>query len=198
VPVVWGLDVARFGNDSSALCKRKGRIVLEPVKSWKGLDLMQTVGRLQFEYDAAPQEEKPGAIYVDSIGLGSGVVDRGRELGLPVIGVNVSESPSMKGQFVNLRAELWCFGRDWLNALDCKLPNDPRLTGELTVPRYKFQGSKLAIESKDDMKKRGLKSPDHAEAFILTFAGGAAVASGAKSWVTSWSKPLKRNVKGVV
>jgi hypothetical protein len=194
--IVWGLDVARFGDDDSALCKRHGRVVPMPVKTWKGYDTMQLVGALKFEYDSA--KEKPSAINVDVIGIGSGVVDRARELGMPVYGVNVSESPSLEGGHLNLRAELWCAIRDWLAALDCKLPMDDRLIGELTVPRYKFNSNgKLQIESKDEMRRRGVRSPDRAEALMLTFANNAVVASGGKGYASDWKKPLKRGIKGV-
>ncbi len=194
---VWGLDVARFGRDKSALCKRKGKVVLEKVKSWAGLDTMQLVGRVKAEYDAA--KRKPVAINVDVIGIGSGVVDRLRELGLPVYGVNVAEAPSLAGLHTNLRAELWCALRDWIDALDCKLPDDPILTGELTIPRYKFASSgKIQIESKEDMHKRAKLSPDHAEALMLTFANDAVMASGSKNWMSNWNKPLRRRIKGVV
>lgn len=196
-PEVWGVDVARFGSDKSALCRRRGKVVPEPVRVWSGLDTMQLTGQLKHLYDAALV--KPVAINVDVIGIGSGVVDRCRELGLPVFGVNVSEAPSLSGGHLNLRAELWCAVRDWLVALDCKLPQDEMLTGELTVPRYKFNSSgKLQIESKEDMKRRGVKSPDRAEAFILTFANDAVMAAGGGGYASSWNKPLRRNIKGVV
>lgn len=196
-PEVWGLDVARFGRDASALCKRRGKVVPEKVLSWRGLDTMQTVGRLKFEYDSA--KTKPVAINVDVIGIGAGVVDRARELGLPVHGVNVSEAPSLAGQHMNLRAELWCAVRDWVDGLDCKLPDDPILTGELTIPRYKFASSgKLQIESKEEMYKRAKLSPDHAEALMLTFANDAISASGGRGWLSNWGRPLKRKIKGIV
>ena len=72
--IVWGLDVARFGNDATALCKRQGSVITE-VRSWRGLDLMQTCGRVVAEYNALPPSKRPSELLVDSIGLGSGVVD---------------------------------------------------------------------------------------------------------------------------
>ena len=194
---VWGLDVARFGRDASALCKRRGKVVPEKIKSWRGLDTMELVGRLKAEYDSA--KKKPAAINVDVIGIGSGVLDRAREVGLPVFGVNVSESPSLGGLHTNLRAELYCAARDWVNALDCKLPDDQVLTGELTIPRYKFHSNgKIQIEGKEEMFKRAKLSPDHAEAFILTFANNAMAASGARGYRSNWKVPLKRRIKGIV
>jgi hypothetical protein len=196
-PQIWGLDVARFGTDSSALCKRKGKVVLEPVRQWKNLDLMQLVGLIKNEYDLST--EKPLEIMVDVIGVGAGVVDRLRELKLPVRGINVGESPSLGDQHLNLRSELWWKAKAWLESRDCKLPVDDRLKNELTVPKYFFTANgKMKLESKDDMKRRGLRSPDCADAFVLTFASDAATASGAKSWASNWSKPLKRGIKGII
>ena len=106
-PIVWGVDVARFGSDKSALAKRQANQLLEPVRTWKGLDLMQLTGVIKAEWDTLHPNERPAEILVDSIGLGAGVVDRLRELALPVRGINVSESPSMAQTYTNLRAELW-------------------------------------------------------------------------------------------
>ena len=86
--VTWGLDVARFGNDATALCKRQGPIVTE-LRAWRGLDLMQTTGRVVAEYEALSPSKRPTEILVDSIGVGSGVVDRLRELNLPVRGLSL-------------------------------------------------------------------------------------------------------------
>lgn len=196
-PMVWGLDCARFGTDKSALCKRKGKSVMEPIRAWQGLDTMQLVGAVKAEYDAS--EEKPLEILVDVIGLGAGVVDRGAEIGLPMRGINVSELPAMTGGFLNLRAELWGKGKAWFEGRDCVLPRDERLKYDLTVPKFFFTSTgKLQIESKDAMKKRGIKSPDYADAFILTFASDAATASGVSSYRSNWNKPLKRGIKGIV
>lgn len=197
---VWGLDVARFGNDKSVLTKRWGKVIPERQRVWRGLDLMQLVGAVKHEYDATPPEAKPAEILVDVIGLGAGVVDRLRELRLPVRGINVSESPAfdVDGQYVALRDELWGKGREWLEARDCRLPNDPALL-ELSVPRYSFQSNgKMKVESKTDMKRRGLSSPDHADSFLLTFASDAATAGAARSYASDWSQPLRRRIKGVV
>lgn len=191
---VWGLDVARFGNDCSSLCKRVGAVVIEPPMVWKKVDLMHLVGAVKAEYDVLPPSLRPLEILVDSIGLGAGVVDRLRELGLPARGVNVSESPAFGTTYANLRAELWYKAKAWLEQRGCKLPKDDRLLGELVGVRYKFQSSgKIQIESKEDMKRRGMPSPDVADAFVLTFASDAAV--GIYGGVAkSWSKPLKRGL----
>lgn len=196
-PILWGLDVARFGTDSSALCKRQSNVVLEPVKTWKNLDLMALTGAVLHEYEITDFKLRPAEILVDSIGLGAGVVDRLRELKMPARGINVGESPAIKGQYANLRAELWAKAKAWLEARDCKLPRDERLVNELSSPRYSFMSNgKLKLESKDDMKRRGLASPDVADAFVLTFAGEAATVGGA--YAPTWTKAVKRQIRGVV
>ena len=192
---VWGLDVARFGTDKTALAKRTGPVITE-IERWQGLDLMQTVGRVKAEYDGLPTSLRPSEILVDSIGLGAGVVDRLRELGLPVRGVNVSEAPSMGKTYQNLRTELIFKLRGWLEERGSKIPHDEQLIAELTSIRYSFGSSgKMKAESKDDMRRRGLSSPDLADAVCLTMASDAATALGVGS--TSWGQPLRRNLKGV-
>jgi len=196
---IWGLDVARFGSDASALVKRQGNWVEEPLV-WRGFDLMQTTGAVVNEYQTALNSgQKPDEILVDSIGLGAGVVDRLRELNLPVRGVNVAESPALGMKFANLRAELWWRCREWLERRDCKIPKNERLIQELATVRYKFTSNgKLQLESKDDVKKRGMRSPDIADALCLTFASSAATALYGWSPTGNRSSALKRNVKGIV
>jgi phage terminase large subunit len=193
---IWGLDVARFGTDRSALCKRWGGYVA-PIVSWKGLDLMQLVGAVKAEYDSLPFMEQPDEILVDSIGLGSGVVDRLRELGLPARGINVSESPSMKGTYYNLRSELWFAVKAFLEKRDTLLPKDERLLSGLVAPRYSFTSNgKLKAESKDEMRRRGLSSPDEADSLCLTMASNAATALYGTKAGSGWNKPIRRNLKG--
>lgn len=172
--VVWGLDVARFGDDSTALCKRRGNMMLEPIKEWKKKDLMQTCGLIAAEFRLTPTEAAPQAINVDVIGLGAGVVDRLRELGLPVRGINVGEAPATDDRrYMRLRDELWFKTRDWFETRAVSMPPDQALIAELCGPKYKIESSgKIKVESKDDMKKRGVKSPNRADALCLTFAGG--------------------------
>lgn len=170
--IVWGLDVARFGDDATSLCKRQGNAILEPTREWRKLDLMQVCGIISKEYRETPPEYAPVSINIDVIGLGAGVVDRLRELGLPARGVNVGESPaSDDGRYMRLRDELWFKARDWFHTRSVRMPRDDALIGELVVPKYKIESSgKIKVESKDEMKKRGEKSPNRADALCLTFA----------------------------
>ncbi len=181
--VIWGLDVSRFGADRTALCKRRGKEILEPVTTWQGKDLMQTCGLIMAEYKRLENfaDERPDEILVDSIGLGSGVCDRLSEMGLPARGINVSEAPSTSDKtYLRLRDELWFKAREWFQGRDCKLPeNCSELAAELSVPRYEYTSSgRIKVESKDNMKKRGLRAPDLADSFCLTLAHESAFVAG--------------------
>jgi hypothetical protein len=195
-PEVWGLDVARFGSDSTVLARRQGKTI-HPLEVKKQLDLMQVVGFVKQLYDNA--ETKPVEILVDSIGVGAGVCDRLRELGLPARDINVSENPSMKSGYINLRAELWGSLKGFLEKRDCRIPNDEGLFADLVTPKYSFTSNgRMKLESKEDMKRRGFSSPDRGDAVALTMATEAAVAIYGTSYNGNWSKPIKRRVKGVV
>jgi hypothetical protein len=195
--VVWGVDVARFGDDSSALAKRKGNHQLEKIKEWWGKDTMQLAGLIKAEWDATPKAERPVAINVDVIGIGAGVVDRLVELELPAVGVNVAESEAVNSredrQFNRLRDELWWRSREWLEAKDCKLcEDDEELVAELTTPTYSILSNGLIkVEGKDEMKKRGVKSPNRADAWNNTFAE-------LKLAKSDWDEPIKVNTRYVV
>jgi hypothetical protein len=189
------VDVARFGGDNSALCVRQGNTVLE-MKTFNSMDLMQLCGAIKNKYDNETVMSKPQEVLVDVIGLGSGVVDRLAEQNLPVRGVNVAEAPATKKNFLNLRAELWFAIKDWLAQRDCRLPYDDELVAELVAPIYKYTSTgKIKLESKEEMKKRGIKSPDRADALALTMASAAASFSGSQTFMGyNFKKPLKSRI----
>lgn len=192
--VVWGLDVARFGGDRSALVKRRANAV-ESIQRWSNMDLMQLTGLIVHEWESTPVPDRPVEILVDSIGIGAGVVDRLRELQLPAVGVNVSEAPSMRGEAHNLRTELWTKIKAWLAARDCRIPKDEDLIAELATPRYKFTSNgRLLLESKDEMRRRGFRSPDVADALALTFAGTAATAIHGRAYGAKRGQPVRRKL----
>lgn len=211
---IWGVDVARFGSDKSALAKRKGNVLLEKVRSWAGYDTMQTVGLIKGEWDKTPPSNRPSDINVDAIGIGAGVADRLRELGLPARAINVSEVAAMEEKYRNLRTELWYKGEAWFQKRDCALwgvtvlnmhgePEvwrDQNLVDQLTDVKYEFlPNGKVGAESKDKLKKRGVASPNEADAFLLTFASEAITAGGYGSDQNpSWNQPLLRGIKGIV
>jgi phage terminase large subunit len=172
---VWGVDVAYMGDDKSALAKRQGRKLLDMIRTWSHYDTVQLAGAIIREYEDTPEKMRPEMIYVDVIGYGAGVRDHLRAAELPVRGINVAESASSSDQFQRKRDELWWRAREWFKAEDCSLPNDEELITELTTPKYEntLQG-KIRVEQKADIKKRLAHqgSPDRADAFCLTFAGG--------------------------
>lgn len=176
---IAGLDVARFGDDANGFIVRQGQVITR-IDEWSHCDLMVTCGRVAKAY----RDDKAfDTVYVDVIGLGSGVVDRLREMGIPAFGVNVSESPSgsVAERFVRLRDQLWWAVRDFFDAHGCRIEPGlalaERLVAECSGVRYTLTSSgKTVIESKDDMKKRGISSPNLADALCLTFSPGQDVA----------------------
>jgi hypothetical protein len=171
---VWGVDVARFGDDDTALAKRQGNRLLEPIKTRHGHDTMSVTGWIHREYADTHEDMQPKEILIDVIGIGAGVVDRCKELGLPVRGINVGEMASSDDRYMRLRDELWFMGRKWFEDKASSIPDDPRLISELSTVTYDFHSNgRIIVESKKDMKERGARSPDCADAFLLTFAGSS-------------------------
>lgn len=197
---IWGVDCARFGSDSSALARRIGNALERPVEEKKGWDTMRVAGWVKSEWDNCEPSRRPSEILVDVIGIGAGVLDRLVELKLPARGINVSESPSLfVDRYANLRAELWFKGKAWFEAKDCNLAGDEALGAELIGPRFKYRSDgKILVESKDDMKKRGVPSPNKADAFLLTLASESVSAVGGSKNSTNWNEPLKRKIAGIV
>jgi len=187
--LIYGIDVARFGSDRTVLLKRQGNVVIG-YKHWSGEDLMGTVGKIVHE----ARIDKPAIIAVDSIGVGGGVADRLRELGFNCIDVNVSETVALNQQANRLRDELWLNCKEWLETRAVKIPKDDDLRAELIGPTYGFTSNgRIKVEGKAEMKRRGMRSPDLADALCLTFAAqGAMVGGRVMKWIPG--KSLKRNV----
>jgi hypothetical protein len=170
---VWGVDVAWMGGDRSALAKRQGNELLEPVTWWSGNDPHQTALRIFEEWRTTGPDLKPAAIMVDAIGMGAATYLKLRELGLPARKINVAEAAAAGERYLRLRDELWFRGRDWLADGTAILPRDNALKAELVAVRYAVEPSgKVKVDSKEKMRQRGLRSPDLADAFLLTFAAG--------------------------
>lgn len=174
-PLRVGLDVARFGDDKTVLTFRRGKVVVKQVV-WGKTDLMSTAGRAKQEINAYRQVRGVHLeqIAVDSIGVGAGVADALRAWFSDDIVRDINASTSVDdGENYNVRAWMWSQMRDWLPT--ASLPNDPDMRADLTGLRYFYRGGLLLLESKDDAKKRGMKSPDRGDSIALTFAvpGGA-------------------------
>ena len=167
-PLILGVDVARFGDDSSVLCFRQGLVAEKPIMC-KGLDNMELADRIAFEI----RERKPNAVFVDA-GGGAGVIDRLRHLGHWVQEVPFGSQASYHDKYVNKRAEMWDEMRKWIEGGGC-LPANEALRSELTTPTYSFDAhGKIKLEPKDKIKERLTHSPDIADALCLTFAAPVA------------------------
>ena len=164
-PVVIGVDVARFGDDKSVIYVRQGLASLE-VKKFTQTDLNQLAENVM----AFITKYNPDAVFVDDVGIGAGVVDIIRAREFDCWGVNGGSKPSDSSMFVNKRAEIWWRIREWLE-VGGALPADIELREELASPTFTYDpANRIKLEKKEDMKERGLHSPDVADALALTFA----------------------------
>lgn len=178
-PTVIGVDVARFGSDKTVIWVRNGRDRLA-VKKYSGLDTMQVVGAVI----EAIEEFKPDLTIIDEGGLGAGVLDRLTEQRYKVRGVNFG-SRSDESAFANKRSEMWGLMKDWLKGASIgsddknAIQEDRSFTDDLVGPQYKVNSNgAIMLESKDSMKRRGVASPDEADALAITFAYPVACRSG--------------------
>jgi len=191
-----GIDVARFGDDKSVITFRRGRVLLNQVVLAK-LDVAQVAGRARAEISA--YGETPEQIAVDTIGIGAGVadimrgyypdkIDRASGKKTPiVVDVNAAERMS-NGLDYNLRAFMWREMKEWLKS--ASIPNDQDIKTDLTALRYNFKGGELLLESKDDAKRRGVKSPDRGDSLALTFAKPTIVKQKTKAASVNTFTPL--------
>lgn len=166
-PLVMGVDVARFGDDQSVICFRRGRDARSiPWLKFKGVDTVELVNAIAFHAD----KYRPEAIFVDGGGVGGGVVDQLKSLKYKVIEVQAGSSADDKNKYQNKRVEMWDRAREWLS-VGC-LPNDIQLQKDACGIRYRYTmtGNQMQLERKDEMKKRGMSSPDVFEALCQTFS----------------------------
>jgi hypothetical protein len=169
------LDVARFGDAQSVAGLRQGR-KFSIVGRWRGIATDQLTDR----FCALVDEHEPDAIVVDGDGIGGAVVDMIRrrnyhlrdrkDILTEFHGAGVPQNPKM---YYNRRAEIWGLVRDALKD-GLEIPADPELEGDLTAPEYgtatKGGFEVIQLESKDDMRSRGVASPDAGDALAMTFA----------------------------
>ena len=166
LPYRMGVDVARFGADESVVCIRRGYRVERLIPLRRGLDNMQVADEVKAWADAL---EVP-AVFVDGTGLGAGVVDRLSQLGVPVIGVDVGGKARRPAQFADLRAEIFWEVARLLREDAAAIPNDSVLVGQLLALRYDVSSTgRIRLESKSKLRKRGVASPDRADALALAF-----------------------------
>jgi hypothetical protein len=163
-PIIVGVDPARFGADSTVIAIRQGRDIVT-IKRYKGDDTMTVVGHVI----EVIEEYKPALVVIDEGGLGAGIVDRLKEQRYKIKGINFgnkSKNPIMYG---NMRAQMWGEMREWLKS--ASIPKDKFLKTDLISPMMKPDSrGTIFLESKKEMKSRGLASPDAADALAVTFA----------------------------
>jgi hypothetical protein len=192
-PLAAGLDVADGGSNRTVFVPRQGPVVGAPV-DWAQGNTTETAHR------AADAAERLGVktLAYDCIGVGAGIrgtfESSGRRLRFEPLAVNVGEAPTetrwpdgrtSKERFVNLRAELWWkirtrFEKSYEYVTKgvqhppeemISIPNHPQLIAELSQPLcFNTEGGKTQLESKNDMRRRGVRSPDYADALALSLA----------------------------
>jgi hypothetical protein len=177
-PLLIGVDPAGMGDDSTAVAWRRGSRILKIERRHK-LTTMEIAGWIA----AIIRDEKPAKVSIDVGGLGVGVYDRliEQNYGSVVSAVNfgskpvepspLDESGKPSGGPANRRAELWQNMKNALAAGRFQIPDDDALMADLTSCGYRYDSSgRLLLESKIDMKKRGMPSPDSADAMALCFS----------------------------
>lgn len=163
-PIVIGVDPARFGADATVIVVRQGRDIVS-IRRHRGDDTMTVVGHV---IDVI-EEYKPTLVVIDEGGLGAGIVDRLKEQRYKVKGINFGNKSKNPVMYGNKRAEMWGAMKDWLKT--ASIPLDRFLKTDLISPMMKPDSKgTIFLESKKDMKARGLASPDAADAICVTFA----------------------------
>ena len=170
---VMGLDVARFGEDQTVAVVKKGDAVVE-LATQRRSDLMNTTGKAI----EIAKKHKVNIINVDEVGLGSGVVDRIRELsksqevkGIKAVGVNGGNKARNTQKFLNLRAQMFDGLRQRFADGEISIPNDPELISQLASITYVYNSrGQLQIETKQEIRASGRQSPDKADALALAFS----------------------------
>jgi hypothetical protein len=174
--IVWGLDVARFGSDASVLRKRQGPIAFRGY-TFRNLDGVKLANRVSLiiQRDMLDGARRPDALVVDQTGVGASAFDHLKLLGWGdvIIGCDFGESADDAERFADKRAEMWWRMAKWTKTVGCLPSNSAVLGGELCAPTFKFakrgKHTAFVLESKDDMKARGVGSPDDADALAMTF-----------------------------
>lgn len=193
-PLVMGVDPARYGDDSTVIRFRKGRDARSyPPVVMKGASNMEVANKCA----ALIEEFNPDAVFIDS-GAGSGIIDRLKELGFHVFEVIFGSSPE-DPKYFDHRSELWARMAEWLSGsmIGNERDEDKKLVEDLVGPEYEIMGreDKIKLESKEKMKKRGLPSPDNADALAVTFHAKVA----RRDWNAARKSPHRaaRKAKGV-
>lgn len=165
-----GVDVARFGDDESAIFTRVGRDgAAIPIKRFREVSTMQLASEVSKHMDYLKTMGLECVVFVDGGGVGGGVVDRLRQLNRDVVEVQFGGKADDPKKYLNKRAEMWGRMKEWL-AIGC-LSKDEALATDVTSVEYQYTtADQIQLESKAGMKARGLASPDAGDALALTLA----------------------------
>lgn len=172
-PLILGCDVGR--GDRSVVVPRRGRKVLDAVRILRGERTMDFARRIAEEIRFYREDQGLTAqVVLEELGMGVGVVETLQDMGFAdqVWGINTGTSASEHGKdlYTNLRCEMWAELKIWLEGA-VELPNIKELMDDLLVIKRKPSANgKLRLETKDEMRRRGVKSPDVGDALALTFA----------------------------
>jgi phage terminase large subunit len=196
-PLILGCDVGR--GDRSVILARRGRKVLPGVQVFNGERTMDFVQRIANEIKMYRDEHDLRAqVIIEELGMGVGVIETLEDMGYSdqVWGVNTGASASEGGKelYMNLRNEMWGELREWLEG-NVELPNMPELLDELTVIKRKPNANgKLRLETKDEMRRRGVRSPDIGDALALTFAIPFDLLPERRAGRDAWNDPSNQPV----
>ena len=169
-PLVMGVDPAWSGQDRLAIVFRQGRVVFGIETHNYTPDVMDIVGKIY----VLIQKHTPDMVFIDTTGgFGAGIVDRLREMGCDnVKGVNSCQKALDEEHYINKKAEMWLLMKKWFIENEVQIPNSDALHKDICSPCFGKRDSRgrSSIEDKDSLKKRGVRSPDLADALALTFA----------------------------
>ena len=167
--ITLGIDIARFGSDHSVILRRHGNIITD-IQTFTNINTMQLAGHIAH----AIRTHQPLQTCIDEIGIGAGIIDRLKEQGFGIHSINVGNPPTTdeaKRLYANRRAQTYWKLRELFEQRQIQIPNHPQLLGQLAALRYTYDSrGRLLIESKEQIRRRGLPSPDHADALMLSYA----------------------------
>ena len=174
MPVILAVDVARFGDNRSVIFKRQGRMAQicggKAGGVFYGMDTQKLGGMVQEAID----RENPESVVIDGDGIGGAVYDylkaRGYDRKTMLVEFHGGERANDFDKYFNRRAEIWGDMKDWL--VGGQIPNEPEIETDLTAPDYGYHPTRgcIVLETKDEMRARGVDSPDYGDALAMTFA----------------------------
>ena len=174
---IMAVDPAEYGKNATSIGMRQGR-TLQKRERYNGLGPMEVVGITAKRFD----EWKPDALNIDCTGVGSGVCDRLIELGYPVNRIHFGSRAIEQQIYVLRRDEMWGEMKKWFEDEPCSIPDDDVIAADLSAPQYTYDSSRrLKLESKEQMAKRGIESPDDGDMLALTFAVPVHVVTGRRA-----------------